>query len=267
MTRSDCPSSPRTTRSAWPKVAAGSLVVLLGISGSAATALAADTTTTAPGPATTAPGAPTAGTAGLAAAKARAEQRIERRLDALDRLGGRITADAALSPTVRAALGSAVQSDRQALTALGTQISADTSRAAIRTDVQAAKDAAAGSVGPKDLRAALGAGRLETRLDKLTEGVPRLQTRIQAAQAAGKDVSGAQAALTDLQAKAADATHQIDVAVTAATSGNAAGAAAARTAVTADLKAIRSDLGTIRKALGTPKSGAAPTTAAPTTGG
>jgi hypothetical protein len=138
---------------------------------------------------------------------------------------------------------------RAALTSLKTKVDAETTIAAIRTDVRSAKTAA--KADPAITQAGLlarGYGSSAV-LDRIDAGVARLKARLQAAQAAGTDVTKAQAALSDLQAKAADARGQLTGFAKSVLSGQA-GASKSATAVKTDLKAIKTDTKAIRGALG-----------------
>ncbi len=240
------PKSHRTKIAAV--VIAGALVVS-GVG--AAAAFAAGGT---PGPTTTAPAGAHAGEAvspdTLAAAKDRVNLSVDRGLAALDVVATRTAADPSLTATEHATVDADVSAARAALNGLKTKVDGETTLAAVRSDVKAARAAAKAdpAIVQAQLLARIDAGTAV--IDRINTTVPRLQIRLQKAQTAGKDVSKAQAALTDLQAKAADAGSHLSglsAAVLSGQSGAQANAEAALKVAQGDLAAIRTDVKTIRQ--------------------
>jgi hypothetical protein len=231
------------------KLIAASLAAALGLSGVTAVAAfaAAGPSSTAPATAP-APASKTATPNQLATAKDRVNLSVDRRLAALDQLATRSAADSGLSAADHSTVTADIAAARAALTSLKTKVDAETTIAAIRTDVRSAKTAA--KADPAITQAGLlarGYGSSAV-LDRIDAGVARLKARLQAAQA-GTDVTKAQAALSDLQAKAADARGQLTGFAKSVLSGQA-GASKSATAVKTDLKAIKTDSKAIRGALG-----------------
>jgi hypothetical protein len=236
------------------KLVAASLAAALGLSGVTAVAAFA-----ASGPSSTAPPAPAAASAApktatpnqLATAKDRVNLSVDRRSAALDQLATRSAADPGLSAADHSTVTADIAAARAALTSLKTKVDAETTIRAIQADVRAAKTAA--KADPAITQAGLlarGYGSSAV-LDRVDASVARLKARLQAAQAAGTDVTKALAALSDMQAKAADARGQLTGFAKSVLSGQAGAtkSASALDAVKTDLKAIKTDTKTIRAAL------------------
>lgn len=211
-------------------------------------------------------------------AKARADQEITRRISSLTALSTRIGEMKKLTSSEVTALQASITTQISALNTLKAKIDADTDLATLKTDIQSiAKDYRIYMVVLPQGRVTAVADRIETIVADMTALEPKLQARITAAQAAGKNVSAAVSANADFQAKIADANTQAQAAVNevvnlkpdqgdAAT--KAANAAAFKDAqakikvAMEDLKAARKDIDTIRNAVkGVDASGTASTSA------
>jgi hypothetical protein len=145
--------------------------------------------------------------AGIAYLKQRGNIEIDRRLGALTTLRGVVTDATHLTDADRRSLLTTIDDDTTGLTALKAKIDNDTDLATARADVKSIVTAYRVYVllEPKVhlVRAADASSALGDAFGTLAT---KLQTRIDAAKQAGKDVTAAQAALDDLQAKVADAT-------------------------------------------------------------
>ena len=129
---------------------------------------------------------------------------IDRRLDTITKLQARVAGAAALTAADRAALQSQLAADASGLAALRTQIDHETNAGALRTDLGKivtdyrvyllmAPKAADVIAAHNELAAVARLGTLNAKL----------QARIDAAHAAGKDITKAQSALDAMNAKAA----------------------------------------------------------------
>ena len=169
---------------------------------------------------------------------------IEKRVTDLTGLSGRINAMVHVDAATKASLSASLQADITALTNLKAKISADTDAATLKADVASITDAYRiyVLVGPQT-RILAAADRASTIGDMITALNVNLETRITAAQAAGKDVSTIVAAQTDMTSKVADAKLQASTAISAVsglTPDN--GDAAKLAANTAALKQARADI-------------------------
>jgi hypothetical protein len=146
--------------------------------------------------------------------KSRADQEINRRIESLTNLKARINSAKRLSADQKTSLSLTLDAQISTLTSLKAKIDADTDIDTLKTDIKSI----AGSyrifllILPQGRIAAMADGIL-TLSDSMTALGTKLQTRITAAQNAGKDVSSLQAALTDFNAKIADAKVQAEGAV------------------------------------------------------
>lgn len=218
--------------------------------------------------------------------KTRAGEEIDRRITALNTLTTRIGYLKRVSDAVKSSISSTAQTQITELTALKAKIDADTDLATLRTDVKSitASYRIFVLVIPQGHLLAA-ADRINTIADSLTAIGGKLQTRISDAQSAGHDVSALQTALTDFNAKVADAKTQAAAAISAITGltpdqgdktklqANQAALKNARALIktaTQDLDAARKDARTIMQGLkafgattGTPPAGATPPAGTP----
>lgn len=183
--------------------------------------------------------------------KTKAYAEIDRRLMALSKISDKINATDRLTAEQKSTILSQIQTTVSNLTALRTKIGADTDMATLRTDVQSiARNYQMYSlVLPKaELLGAVNAVLAAT--DRMTEISGKLQTRIEEAKAAGKDVAALEATYADMISNIADAKQQSQVAMDAilSVSGevNPERKAALESARSA-LKTARQDLVTARQ--------------------
>jgi len=202
-------------------------------------------------------------TVSLANAKSRADAEIERRINNLNSLASRINSMKLLSASEKTALQASINTQVTALTNLKAKIDAETVAANVKTDLQSiTKDYRIYLLVLPQVRIAAAADRVETIISDVQTLAPKLQARITASQSAGKDVTSANSAYADMQAKIADANTQATAAVNETASlmpdqGNASVEASNKAALkdasaklktaTADLKAARADIATILK--------------------
>jgi chromosome segregation ATPase len=205
------------------------------------------------GPAATS--SPTA--ASPSVAKDRVNLTVDRQLAAIDRVSAALAGDANLTAAEKSTATADLTSYRSALADLKNKVDGESTTAAIRADVKAARQA--GKANPALAQAALYLRGAEAgaRLDAVDARVARIQSRLESAKANGKDVTAARDALSDLQAKVSSARNELKGFGPALLSAQppSSGVAAATTslkAVTADMQAIGKDVKTIRQALGKP---------------
>lgn len=195
----------------------------------------------------------------------RADREISRRITNLNSLATRIGAMKKLSSSEIISLTSSIQNEVSILTTLKTKIDGDTDLATLLTDVQSiTKSYRIYMLVIPQSRIMAAADRVLTIVDNLNTLGGKLQTRITAAQSAGKDVSALQTALADFTAKVADAGTQAQAAVGEVTGlvpdngdqtkmqANNAALKDARLKIQAaqqDFVAARKDAGTIAKGL------------------
>jgi hypothetical protein len=144
-----------------------------------------------------------------------------------------------------------ITADEPALTALGTKLAGDTTAADARTDFQSIfQDYRVYLVVTPQAYVTSACGHINQAATTLTNDESTLQARVQAAAAAGADMSAADAALQDLSAKLTSATNEADQANTtlaaiAPDKGDQTVAAANKTAVDqahTDLTSAHGDL-------------------------
>ena len=210
--------------------------------------------------------------------KERANMEIERRTSLLDALMARLEGAGKVSADVKANISATLQSQIDALTALKAKIASETDVDAIKADVKSITSSyrTFALVAPQAAITAY-ASRLTTLMTQMTTLGTKLQTRIDAASSAGTDVSAATSAMSDFNAKVADAKTQIDVAVSEVSgltpdNGDTSVAASNKTALQdarakletarTDLETARKYVETIRKALSKVEAGANTTTEA-----
>ena len=165
--------------------------------------------------ATTAPVAAATRTTGMTSArmaylKARGHLAIERRLNVIDRLTALVNGAKHLTPSDRSSLSSKLSSDASGLQSLDTKIQADTDATTLRNDLQSIVTAYRiyVLVAPQ-VHIVVASDRVAAWVDIGNTIAGRIQSKINAAKAAGKDVKKAQDALDDMKKQLADATAAI----------------------------------------------------------
>lgn len=186
---------------------------------------------------------------------------IDARIESLTELSARLANLKLLSPEILASIQISLNAEIAKLTALKAQISSDTSTTTLKKNL---KDITEGNrvflvVEPK-ARIAASASRINAVVTQMQALSTKLQTRITTAQTAGVNVTAATTALTDLNAKIADAKVQAAAAVSLtanlqADNGDATVKAANKAALkeartklelaNKDLAAARHDVGSI----------------------
>jgi hypothetical protein len=208
-----------------------------------------------------------------AAAKAKADQEIDRRIASLNDLNTRIGNLARVTASFKQSLNTNVQNQITGLTQLKAKIDADTDADTLKTDLQSVNQSYRiyALVLPMT-RLAAAADREVTIITMMNQLGAKLQARISAAQSSGANTSALMAALTDLSNKLADASTQSQAAVSVTASltpdngdktkmeQNLQALKTGRSDVQAaqkDLVAARKDIDTIVKGLGKlPQGGA-----------
>jgi hypothetical protein len=209
-------------------------------------------------------------------AQQRADQEIDRRNRALNTLNTRVQAMSKVSGPEKSAIATAVQNEISNLTSLKVKIDADTDINTVKTDIKSI------TAGYRIFMLVIPEGNIEVAGDKIHTVADvmitfslKLQTRISAAQSAGKDVAALSASLADMNAKIADAKVQADAAValvanltpdsgdTTKMQANNQSLADARGKIKlamSDLQAARQDVNTILKGLKSINASASSTT-------
>ncbi len=138
----------------------------------------------------------------LSTLKARGDAEITRRLTNLNSALSAVQFTTTLTSSDKSALVSQIQTEISGLSALKTKLDADTTLAEARTDVQSiVTDYRVYALMLPKARLAAAFDRLATVNAKLTTLETQLQTAIGSARSAGRDVTGMQASLSDMQAK------------------------------------------------------------------
>jgi hypothetical protein len=205
------------------------------------------------------------GSASLTKGMARADQEITRRITNLNSASARIAEAKTISSSEKSSIQANLSTEIGNLTSLKAKIDADTDASILKTDVQSITvDYRVYLLVLPQTRILAGSDRVSTIVSDMQTLAPKLETRITAAQNAGKNVNGAESAYTDMQAKIADANTQSSAAVSETASltpdqGNATTEASNKVAVkdaaakikvaTTDLKAARADIKTIESAV------------------
>jgi len=144
-------------------------------------------------------------------AKDRADQEIQRRTDMLNELNTRVQAMAHVSADEKTAISTLVTSQISALADQKTKIDGETDIAELKVDIQSiAQSYRIFMLVMPRARIDVAADKINTAVTALTALSAKLQTRISSATG---DSTAATAALTDMNAKAADAKVQADAAV------------------------------------------------------
>ena len=188
----------------------------------------------------------------------RADADVAARITALNNLSTRVAAMKNESAAEKASIASQVETNITGLTALKAKIDADTTAAAASTDAKTIFTAYRiyALVIPQGW--IIAAGDRVTTIDNLmTSLAAKIQARVSADQAAGKNVAALITTLADMNAKVTDAnaqsaSAQADVSALVPDQGNASIAASNKTALVAsrakiktatdDLKAARKDV-------------------------
>lgn len=190
---------------------------------------------------------------------------ITNRINSLNALQTRVDQMVKISASEKQALDASIQASIQTMTALKATIDADTDLTKLKADAQSITKAY------RIYALILPQGRVEALADRVLDIVslmndlsPKLQSRITAAQTAGQNVTAAQSAYVDMQAKISDASTQANAAASAVAnltpdngnqtvvqSNTAAikGALAKLKIAQSDLKTARADISTIIKTL------------------
>lgn len=197
--------------------------------------------------------------------KERADQEIDRRINALNELSTKIQAMTKVSDSVKSSIGGTVTAEIGDLTSLKGKIDTDADIDALKTDIKSITQSY------RIFMLVIPQGRITVAADKvntvgasLTDLAGKLQTRISAAQSAGTDVTAMNTSLSDMNAKVTDASVQANAAVSAVASltpdngdktkmqsNNAAlkDARAKLKAAATDIEAARKDAHSIAQAL------------------
>ena len=201
-----------TSRTPRPAHRLSRLGASLALGGIAALSLVGVTGVTAASASPTAP--PTTGAAGGAALeqlKADGAEAIAVRQTQLTKLAGRLAASPGCDTT--GAIAQVIAADGPALTALGAQLAADTTLPAAREHHQAIfQDYRVFAVVTPQASVTAACGHIHTVVTTLTADEAKLTERVDAAAAAGADMTAARASLADLHAKLEDANRQADAA-------------------------------------------------------
>ena len=197
--------------------------------------------------------------------KARGDSDIAARIDSLNKLNDRVQAMKDDSAGAKAAIAAAVQTNISGLSTLKTKIDSDTDVKAARADDQSIFNdyRIYALVIPQGWLMA-SSDRVNTINGLMMDMGVKLQARISADQAAGKDVTALTAALNDMNAKIADSQKQVAaaqarVSVLTPDQGDATKSAANKAALIAaradvkvamqDLSAARADIAKVMKGL------------------
>lgn len=196
--------------------------------------------------------------------KDRGNKEIDRRVESLTKLLGRISEMKKISETDKAKFSADIQAEITKLANLKAKIDADTDTETLKADIKSIADSYRiyALIMPQiAIRAA--ADRINHIVDSFTTLSAKLQARITAAQTAGKDVSASVTALAEINTKVAEAKAQAALAISGISSltpdnGDKAKAEANRAALVAAraniktastaLKAARASAETIIKA-------------------
>ncbi len=191
---------------------------------------------------------------------ARGDKEIDNRIEALNKLTSRVQEMKLVSDANKASLASQIQNQVAGLNSLKAKIDADTDIETLKTDVKEITSSFRifALVIPQGQMIAA-ADRLNTLIGDFSAIGTKLQTRINEAQAAGKDVTSLNATLTDLKNQLTDAQRQAEAAVSRSVSltpdnGDAKILEANKTALAqarADIKVGKQDLVDARKDINT----------------
>ena len=165
--------------------------------------------------ASTAPAVALPGTSGMTSVrmtylKARGHLAIQRRLNEIDRLTALVNGATHLTSSNRSALLSKLSSDTSGLQSLDTKIQGDTDGTTLRSDLQSIVTAYRiyVLVAPQ-VHIVVASDRVAAFVSLGNTIADKIQSKIDAAKAAGRDVKKAQEALDDMKKQLADAASAI----------------------------------------------------------
>lgn len=148
-------------------------------------------------------------------AKDKGDKEIDRRIGALNDLDARVGEMQRVSDAFKQSLNATIGAEISNLTALKAKIDADTDSATLKADMKSITD------GYRIFALVLPQGRIAAAADRIATIVnmmgtlgTKLQTRVQAAGAAGNDTTAASALLVDMSTKLSDAQTQAQAAIT-----------------------------------------------------
>lgn len=145
--------------------------------------------------------------------KEKADREIDRRITSLNNITNKINAMKKLSVSDKQSFSLQIQTEITNLTTLKTKIDADTDLPTLKTDVQSiVKSYRVYALFIPKLGIIIAADRMGETADNLDKLAGKLQTKIQDAQASGKNVSSLQTLLADMQKQTADARTQYSAA-------------------------------------------------------
>ena len=141
--------------------------------------------------------------------KTRADNEITRRINSLSTLSNKLGGMKHLTADQITSFTNEVNTEVSNLTTLKTKIDADTDLMTLKTDVQSIiKSYRVYALFLPQINILAAADRVLNVSDMFTSLYSKLQTRIQEAQTAGKDVTSMQTTLSDMQTKITDAKTQ-----------------------------------------------------------
>ena len=187
---------------------------------------------------------------------AKADKETTVRIDALNALATRVNAMVHVSADQKSALSTSIAGEVSTLTSLDAKIKADTDATTKKADIASVtKSVRVYQLIVPQVRVAAAADRASTIGSMISAIGTKLQTRITAAAAAGKDVTALNASLSDMNAKIADAQAKSQAAASLVSglvpdNGDAtveASNAAALKSAQADLKTAQQDYVAARK--------------------
>lgn len=153
-------------------------------------------------------------TAVMTKLKSEGDREINRRIAALNVVKGRLSAIKKLSQSTVATLTNEVDQEVSSLTNLKTKLDADSDLSTVRTDVQSiVQSYRVYALYIPQIHVFASADMIEQIDDQFTTLAASLKTDLASARASGIDTTADQAALTDLQAKVADAARQSQTAI------------------------------------------------------
>lgn len=141
--------------------------------------------------------------------KAKANNEITRRITSLQGIISKIKSAKHFTESQKSTFALQIQTEIANLTALKAKIDADTDMAALRADVQSVtKSYRVYALYIPKIHSLGAVDEVLNAADRMSKFIPKLQSKITEAQAAGKDVTALNLALADMQNKIADAKTQ-----------------------------------------------------------
>lgn len=169
----------------------------------------------------------------------RADKEIDRRIDALNNLLGRVSEMKKISDEQKSSTSAMVTAQISELSALKAKIDAGTDLAVLRTDIKSITGSyRIFALVVQQWHILVTADKANTLADSLSALEPKLQAVIDAGKADGKDVSTLETALSDMKAKIAEAKTQIESAKNKVSSLKSDGGD--KTKMTANMEALKS---------------------------